>query len=170
MVKKGIQKKKVSSSISIKNSSTEKILVENFVALQKVMVNLSSKFDNLTKQISELLNLFEISAKSLAEKDFDMEQNKKDNKEIVTKLNTLLDQNKILAQGLSLLHEPEPEHMSIPQRPMPKPMPVKSSGLPMPPKPEGLNKPQIKPLPSGQNSMGDYQKSISSSEPISGRE
>jgi len=157
MVKKRIQKTKKVSQPSLKVFSTEKILVENFVALQKVMVNLSSKLDNLTKQISELLQLFEISAKSLAEKDFDLEQNKKDNKEVVTKLNTLLDQNKILAQGLSLLHE-VPESQEIPKKlPMPKPLPQKTiSGMKLP----------IKPLhPSQKNSsMNGYQRSISSSE------
>lgn len=83
----------------------EKILVENFVSLQKVMVNLSVKFDNLTKQISKLLELFEISAKSLAEKDFDIEKSKKDNTEMIKKIDNLLDQNKTIARGLTLMHE-----------------------------------------------------------------
>jgi hypothetical protein len=79
-----------------------KVMLENFVSLQKVMTNLSLKLDGLTTQISKLLEIFEISAKALAEKEFEVEG---DNKEISDKLNNLLDQNKILARGLSLMHE-----------------------------------------------------------------
>ncbi|KHO55254.1 MAG: hypothetical protein QT10_C0004G0041 [archaeon GW2011_AR19] len=56
-------KERVASNISFKESeqkkSVEKILVENFVSLQKVMTNLSVKFDELSSQISKLLELFE---------------------------------------------------------------------------------------------------------------
>jgi len=62
----GIKKPIVSS----KQIHTEKILIENFIALQKVITNLSIKFDKLTNQISSLLELFEVSAKTLAEKRF----------------------------------------------------------------------------------------------------
>lgn len=81
---------------------TEKILIENFVALQKVMTNLSFKFDALSNQISKLLEIFEISAKSLAGKEFSPEKNQED---ISKKLDTLSEQNKILARGVALMHE-----------------------------------------------------------------
>lgn len=122
---------------------TEKILIQNFIALQKVMTNLSFKFDNLTSQISKLLELFEISAKNLAKKDFSAEKDMKTNREVVSKLDNLINQNKIIARGLTLLHE---------------------SGNPM----EGdtMQKP-FKPKPLKQNTYPDmeegYQKSISSS-------
>lgn len=83
----------------------EKILIENFVSLQKVMANLSIKFDNLANQISKLLELFEISAKTLAEKDFGLEKDTRDNKKIIEKMDNLLDQNKTIAKGLTLIHE-----------------------------------------------------------------
>ena len=65
-------KKKTSQkpSLSSKEIKVEKILIENFVSLQKVMTNLSFKFDNLTNQISKLLELFEIYAKDLAKTEF----------------------------------------------------------------------------------------------------
>ena len=88
-------------SIHPRNSETERILIENFVSLQKVMVNLSIKFDNLNNQISRLLNLFEISAKALAEKGIDTEGNK----EMIGKIDNLLEQNKLIARGLTLMHE-----------------------------------------------------------------
>ena len=59
-----------STSRSSGGSSIDKALIENFVLIQRVMVNLSGKIDNLTNQISKLLELFEISAKALAEKNF----------------------------------------------------------------------------------------------------
>ena len=84
------------------DNKIEKVLVENFVSLQKVMTNLSVKFDNLSNQISRLLDLFEISAKALAEKGVDM---KVDNKEVIEKIDNLSEQNKLIARGLSLMHE-----------------------------------------------------------------
>ncbi len=84
-----------------------KSLIENFVALQKVITKNSEKLDFLSGQISKLLQIFEISAKSFAEKNFrptgtnpaDLQKEA----EFLSKLNTLLDQNKTIAKGLSLL-------------------------------------------------------------------
>lgn len=83
----------------------ENILIENFISLQKVMTNLSVKFDNLANQISKLLELFEISAKALAEKDYEIEKNSKENVKILEKIENVLEQNKTIARGLSLMHE-----------------------------------------------------------------
>jgi len=47
---------------STKEIKVERALIENFIGLQKVMVSLSAKFDNLSSQISNLLHLFELSA------------------------------------------------------------------------------------------------------------
>jgi hypothetical protein len=83
----------------------DNMLIDNFVSLQKVMVNLSGKFDNLATQISKLLQLFEISAKALAEKDFDVEKNARENSKILEKLENVLEQNKTIARGLTLMHD-----------------------------------------------------------------
>ncbi len=85
---------------------TDKILIENFVNLQRVMTNLALKFDNLSDNISKLLQLFEIAAKSFVEKQagrnvMDAEKDK----ELVDKLNVLLDQNKTIAKGLTLMEQ-----------------------------------------------------------------
>ena len=96
------------------------MLVENFVSLQKVMVNLSTKFENLTGQISKLLELFEISAKTLAEKDFDAEKTNKENSKILEKLESVLEQNKTIARGLTLMHD----KISEPQNAYPSQMPM----------------------------------------------
>ena len=101
-------KERVASNISFKESeqkkSVEKILVENFVSLQKVMTNLSYKFDELSSQISKLLELFELSATALAKKDINFTK-PMDEEKIMGKLNNILDQNKIIARGLALMSE-----------------------------------------------------------------
>lgn len=102
--KKPIKKKKV-----VKDSETaelNKILIENFVSLQKVLTSLSSKFDDMTKKLSEVLDLFEESAKAFVKKDIPKEQSSMVwQKEITDKIDSLFEQNKILARGLTLIHE-----------------------------------------------------------------
>ena len=78
-------------------------LIENFVSLQRVLTNLSLRFDTLSEQISKLLQLFEISAKSFTEKYGDKGIQK--DKEFLDKLNSLGDQNKIIARGLTLMEQ-----------------------------------------------------------------
>ncbi len=91
--------------ISQDAENLNKILVENFVSLQKAVTNLAGRFDDLSIQISKLLQLFEISAKSFSEKlATTMPEIEKD-KEFLGKLNTLLDQNKVIAKGLTLMEE-----------------------------------------------------------------
>ena len=81
------------------------------------MTNLSLKFDNLASQISKLLELFEISAKNLAHKNFGVESGNKDNKEITAILDNLIGQNKIIAKGLTLMHESNSPQLNKPQHP-----------------------------------------------------
>ncbi len=82
-------------------SDFEQTLLDNFVNLQKVLTNLAVKFDTLSDQISKLLQLFEISAKSFAEKSSETDIDG----ESVDKLDTLLEQNKIIAKGIMLMEE-----------------------------------------------------------------
>lgn len=80
----------------------QQILLENSISLQKVLTNLTISLDNLSKQTEKLLNLFEQSARTIAEKDFETEAM---NKKISDKLDMLMNQNKTLAQGVSLVHD-----------------------------------------------------------------
>ena len=131
MVKKAV-KREAASNISYKESeqkkSVEKMLVENFVSLQKVMTNLSVKFDELSSQISKLLELFELSATALAKKDINFTK-PMDEEKIVNKLNNILEQNKIIARGMALMSEGrEPEQTIQPAMPQfrqsPAPSPI----------------------------------------------
>lgn len=147
----------------------EKVLVENFVSLQKVMTNLSVKFDSLSTQISKLLDLFEVSAKAMAQKDFEL-GGKKD-EEMIKKIDNLLEQNKVIARGLTLLHEPEEKQMMPPQKPIQRTPQMISQGqiTPMPgtarsnPARPMMQQPSIKQNAVEGNetnlNMGGYQKS-----------
>jgi len=115
----------------IPDTKVDRVLIENFVSLQRVLTNLSVKLDNVANQMSKLLDLFEISAKALAEKDFDVEKN---NKEILERLDTVLDQNKTLARGITLMHERIPREQPPMRAPMPPPQPQR------PPKPSPVQR------------------------------
>jgi len=101
MKKKGIKKEILDSEISEKE--IEKKILENLVALQKVHTSLIEKFDNLAKQISSLLFLFEATARSFAQNPSfrDIEKDK----EFLDKIDKLLEQNKLIAKGLTLMGE-----------------------------------------------------------------
>ena len=89
---------------STKEIKVEKALIENFIGLQKVMVNLSSRFDELSTQISRLLNLFEVSAKAMAKKEFERSQDP-DLKKVLDRLDNLSRQAGLIGHGLALIHE-----------------------------------------------------------------
>lgn len=88
------------------NSQSKKIedkLIENMVELQKLNVKMIEKFEALTSQVSALLNLFEVAAKSFA--GAPSTQIAVKDKEFLEKIDRLLDQNKTLAKGLTLMEE-----------------------------------------------------------------
>jgi len=106
-IKKKVTSKKTSHNKSAKTIHTktnkimynEKIFIENFVNLQKAMTNLSVKFTDLSANISKLLNVFEESAKQLAQKEKGTENH------FVEKIDSLLEQNKTIAKGLVLMED-----------------------------------------------------------------
>ncbi len=114
-------KKNKTSKKQEKADENTKVLIENFVNLQKVLTNLAVKFDDLSDNISKLLQLFEISAKSFAEKQstktpleqMERQRNLRD-REFAEKIDRLLDQNKVIAKGITLLEEKVREN-SIPK-------------------------------------------------------
>ena len=96
-------RKRGSTKIGISGGSLEAKLIENLVELQKVHTDLAEKFDRLSKEISNLLALFEVTAKNFA-KSAPLGEYEKD-KEFLEKIDKLLDQNKVLAKGLTLMEE-----------------------------------------------------------------
>jgi len=73
------------------------------IELQKVHTDLAEKFDKLSKQLSTLLNLFEMAARSFATHPA-IKASEKD-KEFLDKVDRLLEQNKVIAKGLTLVEE-----------------------------------------------------------------
>ena len=72
--------------------------------MQKVLTNLTYKFDQLSGDITRLLQLYEISAKSFLKKLEEGSLTDED-KDVMKKLDTLIDQNKTVAKGLTLIEE-----------------------------------------------------------------
>lgn len=108
MVKKN-EPKDTSAKKSSKSGRLEDKLFQNIVELQKLHVNLAERFDNLSNQIAHLLALFETSAKTFA-KSPGIEMVSKDH-EFLQKIDKLLEQNKVLAKGLTLMEQKLRERM-----------------------------------------------------------
>lgn len=108
------EKEDVKPSKPAKEKITGDLLLENFVALQRVLTDVSVKLTNLTQEISHLLKLFESAAKNFKEKK---EFEKAELWNVSERVNQLVEQNKIIAQGLSLVEE------ELTDKPKPKSLP-----------------------------------------------
>ncbi|MDO8508632.1 MAG: hypothetical protein Q7S27_03020 [Nanoarchaeota archaeon] len=78
-------------------------VLENLIELQKVHTNLAEKFDKLSKEISNLLSLFELAARNFS-KHPALKASEGD-KEFLDKIDKLLEQNKTIAKGLTLMED-----------------------------------------------------------------
>ncbi len=105
MVKKKVSKPKKKSP----TKTAEHILVQNSIELQKIMAKVIGSFDKLSEKINNLLELFEDSAKILVKKELESGKPNNFSGEILEKINKLMDQNKIIAKGLTMMHENKPE-------------------------------------------------------------
>ena len=105
MAKKGGKSSKVPHKGEKTKPVIEQALIENFVSLQRVLTNLSIKFEALSDNISKLLQLFEISARSFVEKLPEKIGDGKEDKDLLEKIDKLVDQNKTIAKGLTLMEE-----------------------------------------------------------------
>lgn len=118
-----VVKKSASKSVITREDRVlEKLLIENFISMQKVMSSLTIKFDHLSNQIEGLLSLFESSAKAVAQKEISLELKGDTEKqeEVLEKLKLLLDQNKLIAKGITLVHESSKESREpVPASPKP---------------------------------------------------
>ena len=98
--------KKDGSSEVLTKAETRRLqekLIENLIELQKVHTGMAEKFDKLSGQIENLLTLFEMAARSFAEHQAN--QGTEKDKDFLEKINKLLDQNKTIAKGLTLMEE-----------------------------------------------------------------
>jgi len=123
--KKKRKKRRTSTRPSGTGRTTlEERLIENIVLLQKANTDMSEKFDRLADQISSLLALFESAARSFAKHPGNQVAEK--DKEFLDKIDRLLEQNKVIAKGLTLMEQKIREKIYGP---------IHSGGPPMSPRP-----------------------------------
>lgn len=114
-------------------SSLEGRILDNIVQLQKIETRLAEKFDRLSSQIGELLHLFEMSARAFAQQPH-IQMAEKD-KEFLEKIDKLLEQNKTIAKGLTLMEEKMREKIyggPVQQQAQQQEQPRTSIGRPLP--------------------------------------
>ncbi len=112
-------------------------IVHNLVELQKIHTDVAEKFTKLSNQLASLLTLFEMTARSFAQQSNNPALEK--DKEFLDKIDKLLDQNKIIARGLTLMEEKMRERLygpaqppsQLPQRPF-APIPGLDAARPLP--------------------------------------
>lgn len=90
----------------------EQKIIENLVELQKVHTNLAEKFDKLASEISNLMAIFEVAARSFAESPSAVATEK--DKQFLDKIDKLIEQNKTIAKGLILMEDRVRERIYTP--------------------------------------------------------
>jgi hypothetical protein len=133
------KKKKMSAS------EREELLIENFVGLQRAMINLSMKFENLSDNISKLLNVFEVSAR-----DYMVNKGRTSpevDKDLLNRINMLLEQNKTIINGIRSLDDKtkKQEAIKAPMNPMPPNIPIAQTTPQSPTIPAGMQPSQYTP-------------------------
>lgn len=92
-------------------SKRQELLIENFIGLQKAMITLSMKFENLSDNMTKLLNVFELSAKDVMANGG--RATPAVDRELMSRINMLLDQNKNIMNTVRNL-ENKPKEMPQP--------------------------------------------------------
>jgi hypothetical protein len=95
--RKVVEKKVFAKDKKMTAREREELLVENFVGVQHAMTNLSIKFGILSDNISKLLQVFEEAARGF------MSGGRGYDKDMLNKIDSLLEQNKTIAKGLVLM-------------------------------------------------------------------
>ncbi|MEK6927883.1 MAG: hypothetical protein AABX11_05620 [Nanoarchaeota archaeon] len=108
-------KKSSESKVANHSHSINEVLVQNLIELQKVHTHLLEKIDKMNNQLSHLLTIFEVAAKNFGENP--LNQNSEKDKEFLNKIDALLEQNKTIAKGLTLMEEHTREKLYANQEP-----------------------------------------------------
>jgi len=86
-----------------KKEATMDLLLENTIALQKILTSLATELKALNKKVSELFELFEAASLSFKEaKEKGVGEIPTD---LADKIDTIIEQNKTIAKGLLLLEK-----------------------------------------------------------------
>ena len=150
----------------VRGTPVEEAIVKNLVEIQKVHVDLAEKFDKLAKEISQLLGLFELTAKRFSSHAALGEYEK--DQEFLEKIDTLLQQNKILAKGITLMEERLRERVSGSPAPAQQYKPQQFAPLPSQQMPAQQFRPPVQPQPPKLPAIEeDFQPSMASEEETS---
>jgi len=87
------------------NAELQMALIENFANMQKVLTNLTIKFETLSGNMSHLLVLIEEAAKAFMKKNDKGSLDSDEEKRLLDKLDVLLEQNRTVAKGITLIEE-----------------------------------------------------------------
>lgn len=87
----------------LNNADSIKLLLDNSVALQKVMADLALNLNKLTDEMSQVMSLFREFSAGVGEEKAVREVERSNNAELIRKLDSLIDQNKHVSKGLILL-------------------------------------------------------------------
>ncbi|MEI7718230.1 MAG: hypothetical protein WCI72_00045 [archaeon] len=143
---KGAKKMVDSNGVPKKKKMTarerEELLIENFIGLQRAMINLSMKFENLSDNIAKLLNVFEVSAR-----DYMVNKGRTSpevDRDLVNRINMLIEQNKAIMSTVRSIEEKskqKPEASKAPvQMVSPQQTQVPSTNIP-----QGMQQSQYNP-------------------------
>jgi hypothetical protein len=125
VTKKRVTKKKTvnsgtSSNAKLINSliKRDELLVDNFVGLQKALVNVSVKFNDLSDRIDKLLSIYQRAADVFIQKQI----NESDKRvELDRKVSNVIQQNKTLARRHVMARQGSvPQNMPRPTQPTPQ--------------------------------------------------
>jgi signal transduction histidine kinase len=105
--------KKISIPENITEGKSNKLLLENFVALQEALTNIGYQTKELNKKIGSLLELFEAAAKNFQEHP--------ESRSLSAKIDDLIEQNKIIAKSLVLMHKTTKEKVHVDKEESKKP-------------------------------------------------
>ncbi len=100
-----IKPKKIKVSDNDSDSKTNKLLLENFVALQEALTNIGYETKELNKKINALLELFETAAKNF--------QDHPESRNLSAKMDDIIEQNKTIAKSLVLMHKTTKEKVLV---------------------------------------------------------
>ncbi len=126
-----VTKKSSSKEKGLTKAQKEDLLIENFVGLQKAMTYLSLKFENLSDNLSKLLEVLELSARNYLTKEAPKDAS---SSELIKQVNYLIDQNKAIAEGLLLIDDTIRKKQSKEEAEAPETsnMPTKLRSKPLP--------------------------------------
>jgi len=86
-----------------KKDQTVKLLIENSIALQGVLTNMAVSLDRLSKNMEKMLDVFKENSMAIGEDKASSEVHEAREKELINRLDSLIDQNKMIAKGIILL-------------------------------------------------------------------